>query len=66
VRVKVAAEKATGPARMDGFRITVEVPGLEGEQHLEGVRRSVEKCLVKNTMLHAPSIAVEISTLVSA
>jgi uncharacterized OsmC-like protein len=64
LKVKVTSEKALQPARMENFRITVEVPGLEGTQHVEGVRRSVEKCLVKNTLLHPPSIGVEIAATI--
>jgi putative redox protein len=53
--VRVSAGKATQPARLDGFRIEVAVPGLEG-RHLEGVDRAVKACLIHNTLLHAPKI----------
>jgi uncharacterized OsmC-like protein len=69
VRVKVTADKIksspeNGPARMTPFHITVDVPGLEGEQHFEGVRRSVEKCLVKATMMHPPEITTDVRAAV--
>ena len=55
LQVKVTAEKATQPARLDRFHIEVVVPDLEG-RHEEGVLRAVKLCLVHNTLLHAPSI----------
>lgn len=71
VRVRVTAGKIksspeTGPARMDPFHITVEVPGMEGEQHFEGVRRAVEKCLVKATLMHPPTVTMEVQAPVTA
>ena len=54
--IKVEAGKATQPARMDHFRILIEVPGLGDERHREGVIRAAKNCLIHNTMLHAPSI----------
>ena len=62
-RVRVTAEKAKDPARLDNFRIEVEVPaGLEGD-HKAGVEDAVHHCLVHNTLLHPPRIAVEIRQL---
>jgi uncharacterized OsmC-like protein len=60
VRVSVSAGKAKNPARLDPFAIRIETPGVEDPQHLEGVRRAAEKCLVKNTMLNPPAISVEV------
>jgi uncharacterized OsmC-like protein len=60
LRVKISAEKAKNPARLGKFVIAVEVPGLTDPHHIEGVRRSVEKCLIKNTLLVAPEIQVDI------
>jgi putative redox protein len=54
--VKVEAGKAAQPARMDNFRILIEVAGLEDPRHREGVIRAAKNCLIHNTMLHAPSI----------
>lgn len=61
LRVRITADKAAPPARLDQFRIHVDVPGLDSDQHLEGIRRAVEKCLVKNTLLHQPTISVEVA-----
>jgi uncharacterized OsmC-like protein len=54
--VKVEAGKAVQPARMDHFRILIDVPGLADPRHREGVIRAAKNCLIHNTMLHAPSI----------
>src|SRR5450756_1678989 len=42
--VRVAAEKATQPARLGSFHIEVIVPGLEDERHRDGVMRAVKSC----------------------
>jgi uncharacterized OsmC-like protein len=61
-RIRVHADKLKNPARMDNFRIEVEVPdGLNGEQK-SGVEESVHHCLIHNTLLHPPKIAIEVST----
>ncbi len=65
-RVKVTAAKAKEPARMDQFIIAVEVPGLTDPRHIEGVRRSVDKCLIKNTLRVPPSLEVNINGAVPA
>jgi len=56
--VKVEAGKAAQPARMDNFRIVIEVPGLDEPRHRDGVIRAAKNCLIHNTMLHAPSIEI--------
>ncbi len=60
LHVKVTAEKAKNPPRLDGFAIHVEVPGVD-EAHLEPVRKAVEKCLIHATLLHPPSMRTEVS-----
>jgi putative redox protein len=55
LEVRVSAEKAKQPARVDRFRIEVIVPGLE-PRHEEGVLRAVKVCLIHNTLLSAPQI----------
>jgi len=58
--VRVSAEKAKNPARMDDFRIEVEAPvGLDAE-HREGVEEAVHHCLIHNTLLHPPQIAIQV------
>lgn len=58
--VRVTAEKAKDPARLDNFRISLEIPCGLGQNDLEGVEQSVEHCLIHNTLLHSPSIAIEV------
>ncbi|HYA96439.1 MAG TPA: OsmC family protein [Terriglobales bacterium] len=59
-RVRVSAEKKKNPARMDNFRIEVEAPvGLDAEQR-KGVEEAVHHCLIHNTLLHPPQIAVQV------
>lgn len=60
LRVRVTAEKAKNPARLGKFVIVVETPGVENPEHLEGVRRAVGKCLVKNTLAMPPEIVIEV------
>jgi uncharacterized OsmC-like protein len=58
--VHVDADKAANPARLSKFRIGIEMPeGIE-ERHLEGARRSAEKCLIKNTLLTVPEIELTV------
>ena len=66
VSIRVVAEKAMGPARLDGFKIEVAIPaGLETRHH-EGLHRAIEKCLIHNTMLHKPTITVALTGAVNA
>ncbi len=58
--LSVGAEKAMGPPRLGTFRIVIDIPGVWEERHLEGARRSAEKCLIKNTLLMAPSIELTV------
>lgn len=60
--VNVEADKAANPPRLGKFRVAIEIPGLTEERHLEGARRSAEKCLVKNTLLMAPEIELTVRT----
>lgn len=63
--VRVEADKAAAPARLGAFRIVIDMPeGLE-ERHVEGARRSAEKCLVKNTLLMAPAIDLTVRSAVA-
>ena len=59
--VRVTAEKAQHPARLAGFRIEVQAPGLP-EGHLAGLERSVKHCLVHNTLLDTPAIETVFET----
>ena len=66
MEVFVDAEKATAPARLGRFTIRVVIPAVTDPAHLEGARRTAEKCLVKNTLLLTPSIELTVETLVGA
>jgi putative redox protein len=61
-RVRVTAGKAKDPARMDNFRIEIETPEALTEQHRAGVEDAAHHCLIHNTLLHAPIIAIEITS----
>lgn len=65
-RVRVTAEKMKDPARVDHFRIEVETPVELSEQHRAGVETAVHHCLIHNTLLHPPKIAIEIRQTVGA
>lgn len=56
--VSVTAEKLKVPARLGDFRIRVDSPVPLTTEQREGLMRSVEHCLVKNTLLSPPRIEV--------
>ena len=60
MRVRVTAEKAKAPARLDDLRIFVEYPETLDPRHREGLWQSVHKCLIHNTLTHPPKITTEI------
>jgi len=60
--VRVLADKVKDPvARLDNFRIEIETPVELSDQHRAGVERAVHHCLIHNTLLHPPKIALEIN-----
>ena len=59
-KVRVTAGKRKDPPRLDDFRILVDVPAGLDPKHLEGLERAVHQCLIHNTLLHPPTIAIEI------
>lgn len=59
-RVRVTAEKAKDPARVDNFVIEIDSPVELTQQHREGMERSVHHCLIHNTLLHPPKISLEL------
>lgn len=61
-RVKVTAEKAKNPARLDQFRIEVETPVELDEKHRVGIEDAVHHCLIHNTLLQPPAIAIQIKS----
>ena len=58
--VRVTADKATDPARLNNFRITLEIPGELSQLDLEGVEEAARHCLIHNTLLHPPQISIEV------
>ena len=64
-RVRITADKVKDPvARIDNFCIEIETPVELTDQHRAGVERSVHHCLIHNTLLHPPKIAIEINAAV--
>jgi uncharacterized OsmC-like protein len=62
VDVTVTAEKLKQPARLGNFKIQVVSPVSLTEAQTEGLMRSVHHCLIHNTLLSVPEIAIELST----
>jgi len=59
-KVHVTAEKVKNPARLDHFKLRIEVPASLTADQQEGIHRAVHKCLVHNTLLHPPEITTEV------
>jgi len=59
-RVRVTAEKVKNPARIENFRIEVDVEGELSEDHRTGVEGAVHHCLIHNTLLHPPKIEIAV------
>lgn len=59
--VRVTADKVKDPAaRIDNFRIEIETPVELSDKHRSGVETAVHHCLIHNTLLHPPKIAITI------
>jgi putative redox protein len=65
-RVTVHADKVPNPARLDRFRIEVELPLACNERDRAGVNSAVRHCLIHNTLLHPPTIEIAIHTPAAA
>lgn len=63
-RVRVTAEKAKDPARLDNFRIELEIPSPLTPEHQAGIDDAVHHCLIHNTLLHPPRITLDIKSAV--
>lgn len=59
-RVRVSAEKVKHPARMENFQISIDSPVPLNEQQRHAMEEAVHQCLIHNTLLHPPSIAITI------
>ncbi len=62
VEVRVTAGKAGPPARLDNFKIEVEIPLPLSEADRAGVDQAVHHCLIHSTLLHPPTIEIELHT----
>ena len=62
VEVSVTAEKLKSPARLGNFQIHVACPVSLTEEQTEGLMRSVHHCLIHNTLLTPPEIAIDLTT----
>lgn len=65
-KVRVTADKAKAPARLDNFHIEVEVAETLTEDQMRGIDDAVHRCLIHNTLLHPPKMDVEIKAAVLA
>ena len=63
VEVRASAEKVPAPARLDSIHIDVEIPGGLSDADRAGVEDAVHRCVIHNTILHTPSVAIAIRTL---
>ena len=59
-RVRVTCDKVKPPARLDNFRIELDVPASLSEAHKKGVEEAVHRCLIHNTLLQPPTITLEV------
>ena len=55
--LRIFAQSEGQPVRNDSF----SVPGLNEPCHREGILRASKNCLIHNTLVHAPSIAIELA-----
>jgi putative redox protein len=60
-QVKVTAEKAANPPRISNFHISVNSPVELNDAQKAGMNEAVRHCLIHNTLLNPPQIALEIS-----
>ena len=59
-RVRVTADKVKNPARVDNFKIEIDLPRSLSDQDREGVNRAVHHCLIHNTLLNPPAMEIAI------
>jgi len=61
--VRVTADKFKNPARIDNFRIELDVPGELSDKDREGIEQSVHNCLIHNTLLNPPKIVLDVKAV---
>lgn len=57
LEIRVEAEKVKG--RLGSIKILVQMPPHLAEKDRKGIQQAVDRCLVKNTLLHPPEIETE-------
>ncbi len=62
VEVTVTAGKLKQPVRIGNFRVHVACPVSLTEEQTAGLMRAVHHCLVHNTLMMPPEIAIELVT----
>jgi uncharacterized OsmC-like protein len=66
-RVRVTCDKVKEPfARLDNFVVEVDAPVELSSEQRHGVQEAIEHCLVHNTLLHKPRIALQVAGLIPA
>lgn len=60
--MRVSAEKLKDTARMDNFRIELNVPVELSQEHRDGLEHAVHRCLIHNTLLNPSGITIEIKS----
>jgi len=66
VTVRVTADKAGPPARLDNFHIDVEVPLALSEADRAGIDQAVHRCLIHATLQQPPTVHIALHTPVAA
>lgn len=61
LEIRVAAEKVPQPWRLGSIRIEVNAPSAR-EEHLAGLQRAVDACLIHKTLATPPHIETVIHT----
>jgi putative redox protein len=59
--IQINAKKVSHPARLDEIEIHVTLPIALNEDHYEGLEDTVNACLLRNTLIHAPQITTQIT-----
>jgi len=62
VRVTAGKRKENGMVRLDDFQVSVEVPATLDARHAAGIEREIGHCLIHNTLLQPPKIAVAVQS----
>ena len=61
LQVTVSAEKLKQPARLGNFHVQVLCPVALTDDQQAGLMRSVHSCLIHNTLLTPPAVAIELT-----